>query len=113
MSSKKNEKPVWSAGIILAVIAAVCTTLVALTYGLTEVRIAENDRAWLEQSLQPALTGVVYDNNLLESTLEILCRMNCPATNRYWSIGRSLMTCLLPRCLLSQPSMASRGRSSY
>jgi electron transport complex protein RnfG len=71
LSSKKNEKPVWSAGIILAVIAAVCTTLVALTYSLTEVRIAENDRAWLEQSLQPALAGVVYDNNLLESTLEI------------------------------------------
>ena len=71
LSSKKSEKPVWSAGIILAVIAAVCTTLVALTYSLTEARIAENDRAWLEQSLQPALAGVVYDNNLLESTLEI------------------------------------------
>ncbi len=71
LSSEKSEKPVWGAGIILAVIAAVCTTLVALTYSLTEVRIAENDRAWLEQSLQPALAGVVYDNNLLKSTLEI------------------------------------------
>ena len=71
LSSKNSEKPVWSAGLILAVIAAVCTALVALTYSLTEVRIAENDRAWLEQSLQPALAGVVYDNNLLESTLEI------------------------------------------
>ncbi len=71
MSCKKSEKPVWSAGLILAVIAAVCTALVAMTYSLTEVRIAENDRAWLEQSLQPALAGVVYDNNLLESTLEI------------------------------------------
>ena len=71
LGNKESEKPVWSAGIILAVIAAVCTALVALTYSLTEVRIAENDRAWLEQSLQPALAGVVYDNNLLESTLEI------------------------------------------
>jgi len=71
LGSKESEKPVWSAGIILAVIAAVCTALVAMTYSLTEVRIAENDRAWLEQSLQPALTGVAYDNNLLESTLEI------------------------------------------
>ncbi len=71
LSSKNSEKPVWSAGLILAVIAAVCTALVALTYSLTEVRIAENDRAWLEQSLEPALAGVVYDNNLLESTLEI------------------------------------------
>ncbi len=71
LGNKESEKPVWSAGIILAVIAAVCTALVALTYSLTKVRIAENDRAWLEQSLQPALTSVVYDNNLLESTLEI------------------------------------------
>ena len=71
LGSKESEKPVWSAGLILAVIAAVCTALVAMTYSLTEVRIAENDRAWLEQSLQPALAGVVYDNNLLESTLEI------------------------------------------
>ena len=71
LGSKESEKPVWSAGIILAVIAAVCTALVAMTYRVTEVRIAENDRAWLEQSLQPALAGVVYDNNLLESTLEI------------------------------------------
>ncbi len=45
LSSKESEKPVWSAGIILAVIAAVCTALVAMTYSLTEVRIAENDRA--------------------------------------------------------------------
>ena len=66
-----TQAPIWSSGVILAVIAAVCTTLVALTYSLTEARIAANDRAWLEQSLQPALTGVVYDNNLLGSTLVI------------------------------------------
>ncbi len=66
-----KQAPIWSSGVILAVIAAVCTTLVALTYSLTEARIAANDQAWLEQSLRPALTGVVYDNNLLASTLEI------------------------------------------
>lgn len=64
-------KPVWSAGLILAVIAAVCTSLVALTYSGTKDRIAANEQAWLEQSLKPALAGVEYDNNLIETTLTI------------------------------------------
>jgi Na+-translocating ferredoxin:NAD+ oxidoreductase RnfG subunit len=104
LSTEKSEKPVWSAGIILAVIAAVCTVLVALTYSLTEVRIAENDRAWLEQSLRPALAGVVYDNNLLESTLEIPLPHELPG-NEPVLVYRALLE--------NQPSMASRGRSSY
>ena len=64
-------KPVWSAGLILAVIAAVCTALVALTFSVTRARIAANEQAWLEQSLKPALAGVEYDNNLTESILTI------------------------------------------
>ena len=64
-------KPVWSAGLILAVIAAVCTSLVALTYSGTKARIVANEQAWLEQSLKPALAGVEYDNNLIETTLTI------------------------------------------
>ncbi len=64
-------KPVWSAGLILAVIAAVCTALVALTFSVTKERIAANEQAWLEQSLKPALAGIVYDNNLIESVLSI------------------------------------------
>lgn len=64
-------KPVWSAGLILAVIAAVCTSLVALTYSGTKDRIAANEQAWLEQSLKPALAGVEYDNNLIETALTI------------------------------------------
>ncbi len=64
-------KPVWSAGLILAVIAAVCTSLVALTYSVTKARIAANEQAWLERSLQPALAGVEYDNNLIEATLTV------------------------------------------
>lgn len=64
-------KPVWSAGLILAVIAAVCTSLVALTYSVTKDRIVANEQAWLEQSLKPALAGVEYDNNLIETTLTI------------------------------------------
>jgi electron transport complex protein RnfG len=62
---------VWSAGLVLGVIAAVCTTLVALTFGVTKARIAANEQAWLEQSLKPALAGVEYDNNLAESVLTV------------------------------------------
>ena len=54
-------------GVTLAAIAAVCATLVAATYRLTTERIAANERAWLEQSLTPALGSVEYDGNLLES----------------------------------------------
>jgi len=64
-----GDQPIWSAGLILAVIAAVCTTLVALTFSATKARIAANEQAWLEKSLEPALSGVVYDNNLAESVL--------------------------------------------
>jgi H+/Na+-translocating ferredoxin:NAD+ oxidoreductase subunit G len=66
-----SGKPVWSAGLILAVIAAVCTSLVTLTYSGTKARIVANEQAWLEQSLKPALAGVEYDNNLIETTLSI------------------------------------------
>lgn len=68
---EKSHKPIWSAGLILAVIAAVCTTLVALTFSVTRARIDANEQAWLEQSLKPALAGVRYDNNLSESVLTI------------------------------------------
>lgn len=68
---KSSDKPIWSAGLILAVIAAICTSLVALTFSVTKARIAANEQAWLEQSLKPALAGVAYDNNLTESILTI------------------------------------------
>jgi electron transport complex protein RnfG len=68
---EEGNKPVWSAGLILAVIAAVCTLLVALTFNVTSARIAANEQAWLEQSLRPALAGVRYDNNLAESVMTI------------------------------------------
>jgi electron transport complex protein RnfG len=53
------------------VIAAVCTTLVALTFSVTKARIIANEQAWLEQSLKPALAGIQYDNRLSESILTI------------------------------------------
>jgi electron transport complex protein RnfG len=55
----------------LALIAAVCTALVAATYQLTNERIAANEQALLEQSLQPVLAGVFYDNAVAESRLVV------------------------------------------
>lgn len=66
-----NKPPVWLSGIILAVLAAVCTTLVAVTHRITKPRIEANAQAYLEESLQPVLEGVVYDGKLSESTIEI------------------------------------------
>jgi Na+-translocating ferredoxin:NAD+ oxidoreductase subunit G len=59
----------WSSAIVLAVVAAICTALVTVTQRLAAPRIADNQKAYLEQSLRPALAGVFYDNDLSESTL--------------------------------------------
>lgn len=59
----------WSIGLTLAVLAAICSALVAVTWRLTAPRIEINDKAMLEQSLRPALANVFYDNDLAESTL--------------------------------------------
>ena len=67
-------------GTTLAIIAAICTTLVAVTYHLTVDRIAANDKALLEQSLQPALSGVFYDSGVSESRLVIQPPHDLPGT---------------------------------
>ncbi len=64
-----SDRSIVKTGMTLAAIAAVCTTLVAATYQLTEDRIAANEKALLEQSLQPALTGIFYDSGVSESRL--------------------------------------------
>jgi len=56
-------------GLTLAAIAAICTAAVAATYQLTRDRIAANEQAFLEQSLQPALSGVEFDGGLTDSKL--------------------------------------------
>jgi electron transport complex protein RnfG len=63
------ESTVFKSGITLAVIAAICTSLVAITYHLTADRIAANDKALLEQSLHPALSDIFYDSGVSESRL--------------------------------------------
>jgi electron transport complex protein RnfG len=66
---KERSPSAWSSGIVLAVVAAICTALVTITHRMTAPRIAENEKAYLEQSLRPALADIFYDNDLSESTL--------------------------------------------
>ena len=70
-AEKKPQGSIWSSAAILAVLAAVCTALVALTYDLTDERIAANEQAFLEESLQPVLAGIDYDGTLSDSTMII------------------------------------------
>lgn len=65
------DAPVIKSGVTLAVIATVCTALVAVTYQLTRDRIAANEQEWLEQSLQPALSGLFFDSGVSESQITI------------------------------------------
>jgi electron transport complex protein RnfG len=71
---------IWRNGLTLAVLAAVCTALVALTWHLTAPRIAENEQAALERSLKPTLADVFYDNTVTESTLVIPVPNDLPGT---------------------------------
>ena len=60
---------IFRTGLTLAAIGAICTTLVAATYQVTKDRIAANDKALLEQSLAPALSGIFFDTGVTESRL--------------------------------------------
>jgi electron transport complex protein RnfG len=74
------DAPVIKSGITLAVIAAICTALVALTHQMTHERIAANEQAWLEQSLQPALSGLFFDSGISESKVTIPAPHELPGT---------------------------------
>lgn len=72
--SAREPKPgtsIWASGLILAVLAAICTALVAFTHQFTGQRIADNAQAFLEQSLAPVIAGLQYDGKLTESTIVI------------------------------------------
>jgi electron transport complex protein RnfG len=71
MMEPAGKPPILGSALILAVLAAVCTAIVATTYRTTAVRIAENAQAHLEQSLAPVLADLEYDGKLSESTLVI------------------------------------------
>lgn len=65
------ERPIWKSGVTLAIVAAFCTSLVALTWQLTADRIEENKKEWLERSLQPALAGLFFDSPVTESMITV------------------------------------------
>lgn len=73
MSQDAASKPasVWSSASILAILAAICTMLVALTYQSTREQIAANEQAFLEQSLKPVIDGIDYEGQLSDSMLVI------------------------------------------
>ena len=67
-------------GLILAAIAAICTTLVALTFNLTKGQIAANERAYLQRSLAPVLAGISFDNDAQASAIIIPAPHVLPGT---------------------------------
>lgn len=64
-----NGRGVVKTALTLAAIAAICTSLVAATYHVTHERIAANEKALLEQSLAPALSGLFFDSGVTESRI--------------------------------------------
>jgi electron transport complex protein RnfG len=60
---------VWRGGLILGVLAALCTALVAFTHRYTAPLIEANEQAYLEQSLRPVLDGIEYQDELTKSLL--------------------------------------------
>jgi electron transport complex protein RnfG len=66
-----SNLPVWKSGVNLAVIAAFCTSLVALTWAFTAERIETNQQEWLERSLKPALAGLFFDSPVTESMITL------------------------------------------
>lgn len=76
-----SNSSVMRSGLTLAVIAAICTALVAFTYQITDERIAMNEQAWLEQSLQPALSGVSFDSGVSESVVTIPAPHTLPGSD--------------------------------
>ncbi|MDX1404412.1 MAG: electron transport complex subunit RsxG [Woeseiaceae bacterium] len=67
-------------GLILAAVAAICTTLVALTFNVTKERIAANEQEYLRQSLAPVLADVSFDNDIEETALTIPAPHVLPGT---------------------------------
>jgi len=64
-----SDATVIRSGVTLAVIGAICTALVAITFQSTKQRIEDNEKAWLERSLQPALSGLFFDSGVTESKI--------------------------------------------
>lgn len=62
---------VWRGGVILAILAALCTALVAITHRETAAMIHANEQAYLERSLRPVLGGIEYEFEMTRSKMEM------------------------------------------
>lgn len=67
----RNSTSIWPGSLILAILAALCTMLVALTHRYTAPLIHANEQAFLEASLKPVLGGIQYQNELTRSVIEL------------------------------------------
>lgn len=76
-----SSNTVARSGATLAVIGAICSALVALTYQATEQRIRDNERVWLERSLQPALSGLTYDSGISDSKISLTAPHGLPGSD--------------------------------
>ena len=76
-----SEPSVIKNGLTLALIAAVCSGLVAATYSLTHDRIEDNRRAYLEQQLKPALADVFFDGDVTESAVVLKAPHDLPGND--------------------------------
>lgn len=61
----------WRGGIVLGVLAALATALVATTHHYTQPLIKANEQAYLERSLKPVLGGIAYENEITKSLLTL------------------------------------------
>ena len=71
---------IWRGGLILGVLAALCTALVAFTHRYTAPLIEANEQAYLEQILRPVLGGIEYQDELSKSLLVLDLPHDLPAT---------------------------------
>jgi len=79
LDSAGREKPsVWRGGLVLAVLAALCTGAVALTHRYAQPLIEANEQAFLEASLRPLLGGIEYNNELTRSEVELAAPHGLP-----------------------------------
>ena len=67
-------------GITLATLAAVCSTIVALTHLGTAPKIAANRQAFLEQSLAPVIGDITYTGGLADSTMTVPAGSGLPGS---------------------------------
>lgn len=71
MKDREGSGSILSSAIILGALAAICSSLVAITHAMTQDRIEENRQRFLEESLAPMLEGIEYEGALSDSTLTI------------------------------------------